>query len=370
LYVGSNISLGGTLFAVSDTSLNSRLYVGSDVSFGGKLFTVGDTSLNSKLFVGSDISLGGKLFALSDTSLNGHVSIGKDLTVGGNLYVKTYSSSTTVTMTTLSYELIVAQDMSLSGRFFLASDASMLSRLYVASDVSLGGKLFATGDTSLNSKLFVGSDLSLGGKLFAKADASLNSRLYVGSDVSLGGNMYVAKTVGLGTQTPAYNLDVSGNTRVTGTVIFGTTPTTKFYNWSGTPSETNIVAPTITITFGNNSFYAKLLCFVSDLSNNMSCKILEVQGGNTLGQTPINNISFLSMTSNTVSSTGYTWNTPTVTTNTIDLTSSNMSGNAITYSIRAELVQTNVTSSNVPTITGITMTNTNDGDTITTSYNY
>jgi hypothetical protein len=102
----------------------------------------------------------------------------------------------------------------------------------------------------------------------------------------------------------------------------------------------------------------------------MSCKILEVQGGNTLGQTPINNISFLSTTSNTVSSTGYTWNTPTASTNTVDLTSSNMSGNTITYSIRAELVQTNITTSNVPTITSISMTNTNEGDTITTSYSY
>jgi predicted acyltransferase (DUF342 family) len=189
LFVGSDASFGGRIFATGDVSLNNRLYVAWDVSLGDNLFVVGDVSINSRFFVGSDVSFGGRLFLTNDASLNGNVSLAKDLTIGGNLYVKSYTTYQTIT--TLSYQLIVAEDISSSGRLFLAGDGSFNNRLFVASDVSMGGRLFTVGDTSHNARLFVGSDASFGGRIYAVGDVSLNSRLNVGSDASFNGRLYL-----------------------------------------------------------------------------------------------------------------------------------------------------------------------------------
>jgi hypothetical protein len=62
------------------------------------------------------------------------------MTIGGNLYVYTYTTRQTITE--LSYQLIVAQDLSLNGRLFLSNDASINNRIFVGADASFGGNLF------------------------------------------------------------------------------------------------------------------------------------------------------------------------------------------------------------------------------------
>jgi hypothetical protein len=98
-----------------------------DTSMNGRLFVAEDASFNTRLYVGSDASFGGKLFVSSDASMNGNLSLAKDLTVTGNLYVNTYSTRQTIT--TLSYEFFVTQDISATGRLFMGSDASFLGRV-------------------------------------------------------------------------------------------------------------------------------------------------------------------------------------------------------------------------------------------------
>jgi hypothetical protein len=61
--------------------------------------------------------------------MNGNVSIAKNLTVTGNLYVNAYTTRQTVT--SVDYQFIVAQDMSLNGNLYMTGDASINSRLYV-----------------------------------------------------------------------------------------------------------------------------------------------------------------------------------------------------------------------------------------------
>jgi hypothetical protein len=161
-YFTSDVSMAQRLNVYGDVSMGSRLFVANDVSMAGRLFVNNvntstifmsggvqqfgagtaavpaealsyynmnsyvpysntgftDVSLNGRLFVGSDVSLGGRFFLNNDASMNGHVSLAKDLTIGGNLYVKTYTTRQTITE--LSYQLIVAQDLSLNGRLFLS----------------------------------------------------------------------------------------------------------------------------------------------------------------------------------------------------------------------------------------------------------
>ena len=99
-----------------------------------------DSTVLNQLNLSNNLSVGGNLITSLDASMNGNLSIAKDMTIGGNLYVKTYTTRQTITE--LSYQLIVAQDLSLNGRLFLSNDASINNRLFVGSDVSMGGNLF------------------------------------------------------------------------------------------------------------------------------------------------------------------------------------------------------------------------------------
>ena len=230
------------------------------------------------------------------------------------------------------------------------------------------GQSIFQSDVSINNRLYVGSDVSFGGKLFTNGDVSLNNRLYVAWDVSINGNFYVGKNVGIA-KVPTYPLDISGISRTSGAVIFGTLPTTKYYNFSRTPSTATITSPALTFTFGNSSFYAKFNCFLSDASTNtVSSVIFDVQGGNAAGTTPTNNIAEITRVS-TING-FYRWLAPTYTATTVVLGTTANTGVVANYSVRVELIQTNAVAANVPTLNSITMVNDNLGGTVVTNFAY
>jgi len=420
LIVAEDISVNGRLFLSNDASINNRLFIGADASFGGKLFTVGDTSLNARLYVGGDVSMQGRLFTVGDTSHNARLYVGSDASINGSLFV----NSRTINQGDISANnrLFIGADASFGSRIFAVGDVSFNNRLFVGRDLSVNGNLNLTGninisqtgthsitgtlttstsvtatstvtgnetvggtetitglltasggivsgqDASLNNRLFVGADASFSSRLFTIGDVSFNNRLYVGLDASFGGNFYVGKNVGIA-KAPTYPLDISGISRTSGAVIFGTLPTTKYYTFAGTPSTATITSPSLTFTFGNSSFYAKFNCFLSDASTNtISSVIFDVQGGNAAGTTPSNNIAEITRVS-TING-YYQWLAPTYTTTTVVLGTSANTGVVANYSVRVELIQTNVVSANVPTLNSITMVNNNSGGTVVTSFAY
>ena len=217
----SDSSLNGRLYVGNDVSLNNRLWVSKDASFGGNVNILGnlniagsggagahsingnitfgnstivgtsivqgnesvtgtetitglttligglvvgnstiisDASLNGRMYVGGDASLNGRLYVASDASFGGNLNISKDLNIIGNLNLKQYS--TKLTVYTVDYQFIVAEDMSLNGRLFMTGDASLNKRLFIGGDVSMGSKLFASGDTSMNGNLNVGGTIN------------------------------------------------------------------------------------------------------------------------------------------------------------------------------------------------------------------
>ena len=141
----SSISNSGTITIPSGTDTLATLtgtqtLTNKTLTTSGLLTALADASLNARLFVGSDVSFSGRLFLSNDASMNGNLSIAKDMSIGGNLYVYTYTTRQTITE--LSYQLIVAQDLSLNGRLFLSNDASINNRVFIGSDVSMGANLF------------------------------------------------------------------------------------------------------------------------------------------------------------------------------------------------------------------------------------
>ena len=174
----SSISNSGTITIPTGTDTLATLtgtetLTNKTLTTSGLLTALSDASLNSRLYVGSDVSFGGLLFVSNDASMNGNLSIDKDMTIGGNLYVKTYTTRQTITE--LSYQLIVAQDLSLNGRLFLSNDASINNRLFVGSDASFGGKLFSSGLFTAAGGLSVTGTVTL--PAASIADSALSSNI-------------------------------------------------------------------------------------------------------------------------------------------------------------------------------------------------
>jgi hypothetical protein len=163
-YYNGFVDISGGPLYVRNNNLNIR---GGDISLNGRLYSTGD------------VSLGGKLFLSSDASMNGNLSIAKDMTIGGNLYVYTYTTRQTITE--LSYQLIVAQDLSLNGRLFLSNDASINNRLFVGSDASFNGKLFSNGLFTTTGGLSVTGTVTLPSASIADSALSTNIATLTGS---------------------------------------------------------------------------------------------------------------------------------------------------------------------------------------------
>jgi len=201
------------------------------------LNSLGDASVNGRLFVGADASFGGKLFLAGDSSLNGNLSLASDLTVNGNMYVRAYTTRQMITE--LSYQLIIAQDLSVNGRLFLSNDASINSRLFVGADASFGNRVFVAGDASMNRRLYVGADASFTGNLFV-------SKILKPTTIS---EPFITNT---GTTSP-YTLDYS-----TGSTFYITTPPASNFtvNLTNVPADINrTYVATLIITTTTNKTY-------------------------------------------------------------------------------------------------------------------
>jgi hypothetical protein len=96
--------------------------------------------------------------------------------------------------------------------------------------------------------------------------------------------------------------------------------------------------------------------------------ILEIQGGTTTGATPTMNIAEISRTFSSNSSCA--WNVPTYDKNNLYLTSTEINGVSISYTARLELIQTNNSPTNIPSLNSITMVNNNTAGISTTNYSY
>jgi len=233
--ISGNTNIGGTLVLASDLSINGRLNV-SNYAIGS--IPIGAISGGAGLALGSfsnDVNIGKNFYVGGDTTLYGNLTVVQDFTLIGNLIVKQYTVNQTIT--TVSYELLIAEDLSVNGRVFLMDDVSMNKRLFVGRDVSFNANLYVGGRTTFAQPITIGNaltingnvinngqvtnnalsifnaDVSLNNRLFVFGgsnfinDVSMNTRLYVQNDVSMGSNLFVnLRTI--------LNGDVSMNTRL------------------------------------------------------------------------------------------------------------------------------------------------------------
>ena len=232
-----NVNVGSNLNVDQNTTLNGRLLVGGNAIVNGSLNVMRDLSINGRLMVtnylagsipigaiaggaglalgsfANDVNIGKNFYVGGDTTLYGNLTVVQDLTLIGQLVIKQYTVNQTIT--TLSYEIMIAEDLSLNGRFYMTGDASINGKVFITNDVSMNANLAVGGRTSFAQPITIGNTLTINGNVFQNGrvtnnalsvfngDASLNARLYVCgasyfvNDVSMNTRLYVQNDTSL-----------------------------------------------------------------------------------------------------------------------------------------------------------------------------
>jgi len=235
LTVGGNTNIIGNLNVANDLSVNGTLNVKKYLS--GSI-PLGAIAGGSGLALGSfanDVNIGKNFFVAGDTTLYGNLTVVQNFTLIGEMYIKQYTVNQTIT--TLSYEVMIAEDLSLGGRLYMTGDASINERLFVGADVSMNANLYVGGRTTFAQPITIGNTLTINGNVIQNGrvtnnalslfngDISLNSRLFVfgGSnfinDVSMNTRLYVQNDTSLNSNLFVQGIsilqsDVSMNTRL------------------------------------------------------------------------------------------------------------------------------------------------------------
>jgi hypothetical protein len=188
----------------------------------------------------------------SDMTIGGEKTFSSNLQVGtANLFVDTTTSNVGVGTNTPAYTLDVAGDINFSGSFyqggspFVSSEwTTGASSLYYRSNVEVGtANLFVDTTTSnvgvgTNTPAYtldVAGDINFSGSFYQGGSPFVSSEwttgassLYYRSNVEVGtANLFVDTTtsnVGVGTNTPAYTLDVVGDINFSGSFYQGGSP--------------------------------------------------------------------------------------------------------------------------------------------------
>jgi predicted acyltransferase (DUF342 family) len=340
LLVSQNANINGNMFVGGRTNLNGPLTLASDLSINGRLFVrsyapgsipIGAISGGAGLALGSfsnDVNIGKNFYVGGDTTLYGNLTVVQDLTLIGQLVIKQYTVNQTIT--TLNYQIMIAEDLSLNGRLFMTGDASINGRIFVSNDVSINGNLFVAGRTTFSQPITIGNTLTLNGNtvqngtistanaisIFNK-DVSLNSRLFVlgttnftgdvsmanrlftTSDVSLGGNLYTLGRTILNSDVSmnsrfflASDASLSGNFYTKGRTILESDVSinNRLFVWSDTSLNGNFFTKGFTVLQSDVSMNSRLF-IANDVSINSR---LFVQGQSTIvGQNTVQGQSIL-----------------------------------------------------------------------------
>ena len=231
---------------------NNNIYVNSgDISLSGVLLVGKDASFNSKLTVGGDVSLNSNLGVVGNIYMNG-VSINSgfynktliDSSINTGYFNKTYINSTFAPLNTPSFtgKITSAGDVSLnskldvSGLVTIGNDANATNASLYVSHSKLANSVlldFSNTNNSLNKVRFIPylgsggynniSSLNDFGFIFGNANNAATGSFVIAPHATGSKGFKVTKDgyVGIGIISPTQELDVSGNTKISGNVIVG-----------------------------------------------------------------------------------------------------------------------------------------------------
>ena len=262
--VGKNLIVHDKIFGYSDVSFNENVWMGKDVSLNGNVWMgkdvamVGNVLVSKKLVGQSDVSLNGdvkvggnifvnedmvvskKIMAGQDVSLNGNVFVGGDIFMSGNLTVET---NVDVSGNVLLNEMFINGNMTASSTSTtnLLGCINFFPQSTLWNDYDDLSQNFSTIKNNVSSGLMLGYDqIPDNGNTQGTIDFYCNggNNGYGGLTVTvLSSNVVAPSTlfyltqsktyinitgnIGIGTSTPQFNVDISGNCNVSKTLTTG-----------------------------------------------------------------------------------------------------------------------------------------------------
>ena len=210
LDVSKATTLSSTLAVSKETSLSSTLDVSGATVLESTVNVIGAAALDSTLNVSgatvldntvtvtgkttfdNDVSLNARMDIQGDISLNSSLTVTGALTVDGPVKLTEINNEYVTNINTTSYELIVAEDLSLNGNFMVADDVSFNGGLFVKETAVLGGDLSLNSGFSVNGDVSLNAGLNIQGSVELGGDISLNAGISVQSDSSFNGRLFVA----------------------------------------------------------------------------------------------------------------------------------------------------------------------------------
>ena len=248
LFVGQDLSVNGNLIVngniiaqtvtnlkfINTTTTNYQLIVSEDISLNGRLFVSGDASLNSRLFVSQDVSMGGRLF-VSGTGrsiINTDVSLNGNVTISGNFYANYAASS--IPPSAISGG-VQTNGMDLSTNQTVGGQKTFTSLLTVNNDLSLNGNLIVAGNLTATTLASTDNSTKVATTAYVK-----NQGYAPTANPSLTGIVGISGSLGIGTSSPQFNLDIAGGSFGCGRYAqFGSNGTN--FVTSGTNATNNVI---------------------------------------------------------------------------------------------------------------------------------
>ena len=213
-----DIGTGNNSVAINkDISENVALDVSGSTVLRGPLSITGDASFNRSLQIGSDLSINRFLYVNNNALFNTDVSINQNLYVSGRATFGRPPTNTTAFEVDVSGQMRIYEP---SGTLASATNGSLVLQHGDASGVS--SIVFLSTNDSGSDYAYIQYQENVGGGATQKGLFTIGIENENGSGTTADRiSLYAAGGsgfVGVNTKDPSFNLDVSGNARITGTV--------------------------------------------------------------------------------------------------------------------------------------------------------
>ena len=245
--VVSNVlsNLGNAYFA-SNAVINSNLYISQNIVVSNILSNLGNAYFASNVTI-SNLTITGNQVSSGAVSYTGGGSFSSNVNIGSNLYVNqnVYVSNVSSNLGNAYFasNVFINSNLYVSGNTTNSNTLSNLGNAYFASNVAINGILtvsnveYITSNITIYSSEIIQSNLTVQnvlsniGNAYFASNVVVNSNLYVNQNVifsnvlsNLGKAYFASNTsiqgsLGVGTTTAAYPLDVSGSIHTSGSFI-------------------------------------------------------------------------------------------------------------------------------------------------------
>ena len=209
-YITFLSDISGNITIYGNLDVSGNIHVSGDIDISGNLYVQENIDVSGNIHVGGDVDISGNLYVQENIDCSGNLHIGGDVDISGNLYIQENLD--------VSGNLHIGGDVDISGNLYIQENLDVSGNLHV------GGNIDCSGNGSFDNSIFI-YDLSsnvLYNSVIYQDNSAFNIQnnnaggyIYINPNGSTGITVNNFGQVGIGTGSPQYTLDVSGDVNAT-----------------------------------------------------------------------------------------------------------------------------------------------------------